>query len=873
MALMDEILGWSETTLPPWKQDALRRLLTRDGVLEPADYDELFRMMLAAHGLGDGSEPEPLPLAAEHIPVNPAQAAHVEVLALRQLKNVNRLACGQTLSFEPAGITIIYGANGSGKSGYARVMKKACRAREDSEKIHTDLTDAAARAAIPSAIFDLQENGNQKQIKWQLDRASPEELGTISVFDSSCARIYLKPNLDVAYLPYGLDIVKNLGDVVLPELRQRVDRELASLNTSSTDFDHLKGDTEVGRMLAGLSYLTDEKTLGRFADFRPQDEKELESLIKILAEDSPKDKADELTGSCGRLKSLANQVAEQGKHLTAASIQADRAILDDLDTAEKAVEAASKLLHAEEEPLKGTGGREWKLLFEAAQKFAQATDYADNDDLPSKSGDKCVLCQQPLSDDGATRLVKFKEFVANEASTTLRDQTAKYDKLLERVAARQIAFDPTSTLRGELERLDTQLATDTFELEAHLIESTNALLEFVKARNNETIEEVDVSGIHSRLRQRAAIQLKAARRFSRAFDPRKRAELEQRKAELDAKKQFATLSHVVTTCLNNMKRKDLLSKCNLALETRPISNKTKELSEIHVNDELFTALKSEFRRLQVREVRVVLDTRVRRGTPQQTLSLDFNGSGRQEKLEEVLSEGEQRAIALSSFFAELQLANHRGGICFDDPVSSLDHQRRHLVAKRLVEEARNRQVIVFTHDSSFLGQLRDQIKRTGMSHLIRHLEWEGQRPGNVRHGLPWDQQKVSQRIDRLEQLQRKMDREWGAAQPNDEQAQEMRSCYSKLRATVERAIQDEALAGTVQRFSDYIQPKKLDKVIKGFTAAENTRIQDLYQRCNDVVDAHDASANGQRQVPTPDEFDDDIDELDAIIAAIRANQR
>ena len=129
-----------------------------------------------------------------------------------------------------------------------------------------------------------------------------------------------------------------------------------------------------------------------------------------------------------------------------------------------------------------------------------------------------------------------------------------------------------------------------------------------------------------------------------------------------------------------------------------------------------------------------------------------------------------------------------------------------------------------------------------------------------------------QRIDRLKQLQRKMGREWGASQPNDDQAQEIRNCYSKLRATVERAVQDEALAGTVQRFSDYIQPKKLNKVIKGFTAEVNVRIQNLYQRCNDVVDAHDASANGMKEVPTPDEFLDDIDELKSVIDEIRSNQ-
>ena len=80
------------------------------------------------------------------------------------------------------------------------------------------------------------------------------------------------------------------------------------------------------------------------------------------------------------------------------------------------------------------------------------------------------------------------------------------------------------------------------------------------------------------------------------------------------------------------------------------------------------------------------------------------------KIEEILSEGEQRAIALGSFFAELALANHSCGIVFDDPVSSLDHWRRLNVARRLVEEAKSRQVIVFTHDTSFLGQLCDEIE-------------------------------------------------------------------------------------------------------------------------------------------------------------------
>lgn len=47
----------------------------------------------------------------------------------------------------------------------------------------------------------------------------------------------------------------------------------------------------------------------------------------------------------------------------------------------------------------------------------------------------------------------------------------------------------------------------------------------------------------------------------------------------------------------------------------------------------------------------------------------------------------------------------RSTIEFDDPVTSLDHQRRGNVADRLVEFAKDRQAVVFTHDGSFTGDL------------------------------------------------------------------------------------------------------------------------------------------------------------------------
>jgi wobble nucleotide-excising tRNase len=75
-----------------------------------------------------------------------------------------------------------------------------------------------------------------------------------------------------------------------------------------------------------------------------------------------------------------------------------------------------------------------------------------------------------------------------------------------------------------------------------------------------------------------------------------------------------------------------------------------------------------------------------------------------------LSEGEKTCVALAAFLTELATAQHASALVFDDPVSSLDHRWRSSVAKRLVDEAKKRQVIVFTHDLVFVNDLLDRME-------------------------------------------------------------------------------------------------------------------------------------------------------------------
>ena len=126
MALLDEIISWA-TGLNGWQQEGLRRLFLRERLLE-SDLDELLPMINEAHGGGPASPIKPGLLTQADVP-GAGSGATVQMLELSNLTNVNGFPTGRSVEFRPSGLTVLFGENGAGKSGYARVLKNACRAR------------------------------------------------------------------------------------------------------------------------------------------------------------------------------------------------------------------------------------------------------------------------------------------------------------------------------------------------------------------------------------------------------------------------------------------------------------------------------------------------------------------------------------------------------------------------------------------------------------------------------------------------------------------------------------------------------------------------------------------------------------------------
>lgn len=282
--------------------------------------------------------------------------------------------------------------------------------------------------------------------------------------------------------------------------------------------------------------------------------------------------------------------------------------------------------------------------------------------------------------------------------------------------------------------------------------------------------------------------------------------------------------------------------------------KASELATKAVSKELADALNREFKALGVGSLRVTLQSRSDKGKPLHKLKLELpqiRNPG------EILSEGEQRAIAISSFLAEVGLSNGKGGIVFDDPVSSLDHRRRELVAKHLATEAAHRQVIVFTHDIYFLCILDEEAMATGVPITTQSLTRHAEGFGIADSELPFEGKNTSKRIGVLKARHQSIAKLHKDGEEKEHRKQTVEA-YFHLRMAWERAVEEVLLRNVVLRFRKGIETQRLAGVI--VEDDDFTQVFSGMKKCSNY--AHDKALIGGVAVPEPDELLADIMELE-----------
>ena len=217
----DAILQWSQDR-PPWQRDALRRLVLQ-GTLTEKDIVELTAICCTAAVVST-------PLATEHLRAAGVLGQAVSLLRVVEPTGINALPRDQQLEFAKTGLTIIYGDNGSGKSGYVRVLKHACRTRDGRTGILRDIEDKAGTPQSAKIVF--MRGNSEETFAWTPDTPPHPELPSVSIFDTRSANIHVEKTNAVAYIPEPMQILEALA-AACDAIKGRIDAEIFELNSQT----------------------------------------------------------------------------------------------------------------------------------------------------------------------------------------------------------------------------------------------------------------------------------------------------------------------------------------------------------------------------------------------------------------------------------------------------------------------------------------------------------------------------------------------------------------------------------------------------------------------------------------------------------------
>lgn len=590
---LHDIVTWSADR-SDWQRDAMRQLVSG------ADIDDIDLTRLEALCVGERDDPEFL----NELDVAPQGAGGeaVSISKLHSVQGVNALAAGQQMKFSNHGITIVYGDNGSGKSGYCRVLKHACRTRDSKFAIlpNIDETDEVPQ----SSTIDYRVGAASESTIWSPDADQVRPLAQVSIFDARSANTHVQAENNVAYTPFPMRVLERLGDLC-DALKERLEERVQQIQTKTPlaiSNHKLTDGTTAGKFLDDLTNKSDLTVLGLLCELKDDEKRKLETLRTDLSQD-PQKVVSSLKAQKQRVDTIIVQIQSLTDSLSGDSVTDLNELAKAHGDAKTASNLASKELF-EASPLPEVGSDTWRVLWEAARAFSDGVAYPAKQFPEAKSEEAlCVLCQQPLGEEAAQRFATFEEFVKSTTKTKEQRAFVALDAQKKEIAETVISTD---SLAAAQSFLNEELSLPDISAKVrNWVNAANAKLSALLEQSD--LPTLDVEHPKDSLE---SLSREFGDRITMAetvLDPEGRAKLVSEKQELEDRVLLANIKGDIEAQIVRLKEiAELKSKAKTTARTS-ITNKNKELSELLVTGALRNRFAREIAKLNLSAIPMELN--------------------------------------------------------------------------------------------------------------------------------------------------------------------------------------------------------------------------------------------------------------------------
>ena len=439
---------------------------------------------------------------------------------------------------------------------------------------------------------------------------------------------------------------------------------------------------------------------------------------------------------------------------------------------------------------------------------------------------------------------KYRDFSNNEIKASLD------------TAERQLGEYVAPTLNIRADTLAQQLTSETDE-GSDVLSPVGAVVESIKQVNlsvagGSLVEwkdkdaslasaEIIVSGEETRLTTLiAALQQSVNERQSALKG--KQTEL----TELKGKKTANALLPQIEKRVSDAKwvGRATIVKNNLTTVLRSLTEAAKAAGDELLNKDFGRRFEDECKRLRAPNVTLNFPGREGQVTRRKLVA--------SYKPTEVLSEGEQKALALADFLAEVTCVPASSPVVFDDPITSMDYRRIHEVCDRIIALAEDHQIIVFTHNIWFAAELLAKADKKKWKYYDIRLE--GGDAGVVMAA-------AHPRVDTIAQVSARVKKMIDAAENQEGviKAALVEKGYEELRGFCEIVVEHEMFKGVVQRYAPNVMMTKLDQINVGNLQESMAAITPIFEKCCRYIASHSQPLETQGIRPTLDELKADYD--------------
>lgn len=389
-----------------WVRHVVGEVLSAGTALGESGVAHAYALFRQEKALDERTLPSVAPL--DTVAKQDEAAAPLTITKLSDVQGVNALTPGSVI--EPhAGLTILFGENGTGKTGYSRIFK-ALAASRTADEILGDI--AATEEEPPSARVTYKLGDQQETLEWA-GEIGVSPFTRMSIFDSPSVSYHVDDDLDYVYVPAALALFNHVI-AGLRGVQGLIDQELRRLNSGATSIlSRIPREASVYPIVETLGASTDLVTLKAQADWDPQASERVESLRQAVAALQANTLGPEISLRQHEVRVLQQatlitqgmqsfSISEYNGALTKrAQLQAD------YQTFRSELFAAADLPAEPDET--------WSDFIAAGDEYQQHLT-----DLGVHDAGRCLYCRQTLSDPARELLGRYATYLEDKISDDIR---------------------------------------------------------------------------------------------------------------------------------------------------------------------------------------------------------------------------------------------------------------------------------------------------------------------------------------------------------------------------------------------------------------------------------------------------------------------